>query len=81
MAIADLLAIGAMRQLRRAGLLVPGDIAVTGIDDSPLAALVEPGLTSVALPARAMGAEAVAMLQGAWGDAAQRRHDPFSGSS
>lgn len=69
-AIADLLAIGAMRQLRRAGLLAPGDIAVAGIDDSPLAALVDPGLTSVALPARAMGAEAVAVLQRAWGDAA-----------
>ena len=69
-AISDLLAIGAMRQLRRAGLRVPGDIAVTGIDDSPLAALVDPPLTSVTLPARAMGARAVATLQGAWGDAA-----------
>jgi len=69
-AIADLLAIGAMRQLRRAGLRVPGDIAVTGIDDSPLAALVDPPLTSVTLPALAMGARAVATLQGAWGDAA-----------
>jgi DNA-binding LacI/PurR family transcriptional regulator len=70
LAIADLLAIGAMRQLRRAGLLIPGDVAVTGIDDSPLAALVDPPLTSVALPARAMGAEAVAVLQRVWGDAA-----------
>jgi len=70
LAIADLLAIGAMRRLRRAGLLAPGDVAVVGIDDSPLAALVDPPLTSVALPARAMGARAVATLQGAWGDAA-----------
>ena len=69
-AIADLLAIGAMRRLRRAGVLVPRDIAVTGIDDSPFAALVDPPLTSVALPARAMGAEAVAVLQRVWGDAA-----------
>jgi DNA-binding LacI/PurR family transcriptional regulator len=69
-AISDLLAIGAMRRLRRAGLVTPGDVAVVGIDDSPLAALVDPPLTSVALPARAMGAEAVAILQGAWGDAA-----------
>ncbi len=70
LAISDLLAIGALRQLRRAGLHIPGDIALAGIDDSPLASLVEPGLTSVALPARAMGAEAVAILRGAWGDAA-----------
>jgi DNA-binding LacI/PurR family transcriptional regulator len=69
-AISDLLAIGAMRRLRRAGLVTPGDVAVVGIDDSPLAALVDPSLTSVALPARAMGADAVAILQGAWGDAA-----------
>jgi LacI family transcriptional regulator len=65
-AIADLLAIGAMQELRRRGLQVPADVAIVGIDDIPLAALVDPGLTSVALPARAMGAEALATLESAW---------------
>lgn len=65
-AIADLLAAGAMQEVRHGGLRVPADLAVVGIDDVPLAALVDPGLTSVALPARAMGAEAIATLEGAW---------------
>jgi DNA-binding LacI/PurR family transcriptional regulator len=65
-AIADLLAVGAIRELRRHGLRVPADLAVVGIDDTPLAALVDPGLTSVGLPARAMGAEALATLERAW---------------
>ena len=44
----DLLAIGAMRALRRHGLRVPEDIAVVGWDDTVDAAYHHPGLTSVA---------------------------------
>ena len=43
----DLIAIGAMRALRDAGLKVPGDVSVVGFDDMPLAAYVSPGLTTV----------------------------------
>ncbi|MGR7002947.1 substrate-binding domain-containing protein [Yinghuangia aomiensis] len=38
-----------LRALRDAGLSVPGDIAVLGVDDTPLCELVQPRLSSVAL--------------------------------
>ncbi|MDA8237369.1 MAG: GntR family transcriptional regulator [Chloroflexi bacterium] len=65
-AIADLLAIGVIRAARAAGLDVPRDVAVIGVDDIPLADAMDPPLTTVALPARAMGAEAMRTLGLAW---------------
>jgi LacI family transcriptional regulator len=65
-AIADLLAIGAIGELRRTGLRVPEDMAIVGMDDIPLARALDPALTTVALPARAMGAEALATLERTW---------------
>ncbi|WP_022889335.1 LacI family DNA-binding transcriptional regulator [Agromyces italicus] len=44
----DLLAIGALRALREAGIEVPGRVAVVGWDDSPESAFAAPSLTSVA---------------------------------
>jgi DNA-binding LacI/PurR family transcriptional regulator len=49
----DEVALGAMRTVRRAGLDVPRDISIIGIDDHPLAALVD--LTTVRQPARLQG--------------------------
>lgn len=46
----DEVALGAMSALRRAGLRVPDDISVIGIDDHPLAELVD--LTTVRQPVR-----------------------------
>jgi len=65
-AIADLLAIGALGELRRAGVHVPTGMAVVGVDGIPMAALSHPALTTVALPARAMGAESLATLVTVW---------------
>ena len=47
-AMNDVLALGAMRGLLRAGLSVPGDVAVVGFDDTAEARFSTPPLTSIA---------------------------------
>ncbi|MEO8671610.1 MAG: LacI family DNA-binding transcriptional regulator [Tahibacter sp.] len=46
-AASDLLAIGAIRALAERGFVVPGQIAVVGFDDIPMASFVNPPLTTV----------------------------------
>ena len=46
-AASDIMAIGAMAAIEDAGLQIPGDIAVVGVDDIDVASMVEPPLTSV----------------------------------
>ena len=53
-AMSDQQAAGVVRAVRAAGLAVPGDVAVTGFDDVPVAA--ELGLTTVAQSLREQGA-------------------------
>ena len=55
----DVIAIGAMSALRAAGVSIPADLSVTGIDDIQLAVDVTPRLTTVALPLADVGAEAI----------------------
>ncbi len=51
----DSMAIGALSRLREAGLEVPGDIAVAGFDDIPMARYMSPPLTSVHVDISALG--------------------------
>ncbi|MGW2281322.1 LacI family DNA-binding transcriptional regulator [Streptomyces sp. NPDC001770] len=60
----DLIAIGALQRLRELGADVPGDVAVTGFDDVPMASLTAPALTTVRQPVHELAAEAVALLAG-----------------
>ena len=53
-ALNDLMALGLMAGLRDAGLAVPRDVSVVGIDGLFLAALSSPMLTTVQLPVREM---------------------------
>jgi len=46
-AAADLMAVGAMKAARDAGLNVPADLAVVGFDDIQLASLLDPSLTTI----------------------------------
>jgi LacI family transcriptional regulator len=55
----DLMAIGAIRAARAAGLAVPRDVSVLGFDDIDLAAYAEPPLTTIAQDTSAMGRWAV----------------------
>jgi len=55
-------AIGAMRALKLAGRLIPGDVAVVGFDDVPFARYLSPALTTVRAPIEEIGREAVRQL-------------------
>lgn len=60
----DTMAVGAELAAREAGLDVPGDVSIVGYDDLELAAVVQPPLSTIRQDYLAMGAAAVAMLQG-----------------
>ena len=61
--IADMLALGALKALKESGRRVPEDMALASVDDIAIAGLVDPGLTTVSLPSRQLGLEAMQMLQ------------------
>lgn len=58
----DLLAMGILAAARAAGLDVPRDLAVTGMDDTELAELYSPSLTSVSLRSAERGERAARLL-------------------
>jgi LacI family transcriptional regulator len=58
----DAIAIGVLRILRDAGVIVPGRTIVMGFDDIPIAELVEPPLTTVRQPLQDIGDKAVELL-------------------
>ncbi len=58
----DLVALGSLRTLRRAGLSVPDDVAVVGYDDVTFAAELATPLTSVRQPTHELGVRAADLL-------------------
>lgn len=67
-ALNDLQAVGAMRCLASRRMQVPGDVSVVGFDDIPLAADLDPGLTTIRVPMEEMGARAMELLLAADGE-------------
>jgi LacI family transcriptional regulator len=65
----DVMAIGVIKGMRRAGVSVPDDVSVIGFDNVPLTEIVDPELTTVAAPLRAMGIVGVKNLIAAIGGA------------
>lgn len=61
-AASDDAAAGVIAAANAAGLTVPADVAVLGFDDSYVAGLVTPALTTIAQPFRQMGQAAIAYL-------------------
>ena len=55
----DSMAIGALSALRDAGIRVPGEIALAGFDDVPIAAYLTPSLTSVTVGIHNLGVRAI----------------------
>ncbi|ALC99620.1 LacI family transcriptional regulator [Actinomyces sp. oral taxon 414] len=58
----DQMAIGAMREIRRRGLSIPGDVAIVGYDDISVAGELITPLTSVHQPMRDIGWAAADLL-------------------
>ncbi len=58
----DQMAIGAIQELRGAGIRVPADVSVTGFDDVYLGAMLTPPLTTVHQPMRLLGERACSLL-------------------
>ncbi len=59
----DQIAFGAMRQVFESGLDTPHDVAITGFDDVPAAAMITPSLTTVAQPVELMATMAFDLLR------------------
>lgn len=51
----DVMALGALHELREAGLRVPQDVSVTGFDNIKLAEIVNPSLTTLHIPRDRLG--------------------------
>jgi LacI family transcriptional regulator len=58
----DLLALGCYAAIAERGLSCPEDISITGFHDIPLVSNLDPPLTTVRVPRRALGAEAANLL-------------------
>lgn len=58
----DVLALGAVRAVRRLGMSVPEDVSVVGFDDSAFMNCTHPPLTTVRQPIEAIGRTAVTLL-------------------
>ena len=68
----DAMAIGALSAFREAGVAVPGDVAVAGFDDIPMARYTHPPLSTVRVDIVALGERAATRLLEAVGNT--RRH-------
>ena len=67
--VSDMVAIGAMRAVREAGLTVGHDLSIIGYDGLPIGAEVDPGLTTLAQPlkdsGRRLGEMLLSVIEGA----------------
>ncbi len=72
----DDMAAGALLAAHRLGLDIPGEISITGFDDTPVSEIVWPPLTTIHQPIRKLGASAVkhlaALMAGRSGAAAKK---------
>ncbi|KIQ66993.1 LacI family transcriptional regulator [Kitasatospora griseola] len=60
---ADVLAVGLVSTLQRSAVSVPGEIAVTGFDDTEILELLDPPITSIRHPLTAMAERTLTLLQ------------------
>lgn len=58
----DIMAIGAIKYLKKSGYRIPQDVSVIGFDNITLSTIVEPSLTTIAQPTCKIGEEAAKIL-------------------
>jgi LacI family transcriptional regulator len=58
----DIFAVGALAECRKRGIRVPDDLSIVGFDDAEYAPLLDPPLTTIAVPAEEMGLKAAEAL-------------------
>lgn len=58
----DMIALGAMKAMREAGIQIPADVSLVGFDDLPFSEISTPRLSSLRVPKQAMGEMAVHRL-------------------
>jgi signal transduction histidine kinase/DNA-binding LacI/PurR family transcriptional regulator/ActR/RegA family two-component response regulator len=58
----DMVALGALEMLEKAGVQVPEQVALTGFDDLPIGRSTQPALTTVRQPTRAMAGAAIDLV-------------------
>ncbi|GAB2904516.1 LacI family DNA-binding transcriptional regulator [Uliginosibacterium flavum] len=58
----DLIAIGLMHEAQSLGIKVPNDVAIAGFDDIPVAAFMQPALTTVNMRSEEQGEAAMQLL-------------------
>jgi len=61
----DMMAVGAIKASQKMGLVVPDDISVIGFDDTLIAQIINPALTTIAQPKKKIANEAVDLLMSA----------------
>jgi LacI family transcriptional regulator len=58
----DIFAVSVIAECRKRGIRIPADLSVTGFDDLDLASVLDPQLTTIAVPSRDMGERAAEAL-------------------
>lgn len=58
----DIFVMGAYAECRKRGLRIPDDLSIVGFDDAEFAHLLDPPLTTIAVPAASMGLDAAEAL-------------------
>ncbi len=58
----DLLAAGVIQYAKEIGLRIPEDLSIIGFDNTSIASIIEPGLTTIAQPIQGMGKEVMDLI-------------------
>ncbi|MFJ7368806.1 LacI family DNA-binding transcriptional regulator [Lysinibacillus sp. NPDC098008] len=58
----DLLAAGVVKKAKELGIVVPDDLSVIGFDNTSIATIIEPPLTTIAQPIESMGREVMNLM-------------------